>query len=285
MKTLIYDGEFFNVKDTLECGQIFRFYPYGKGYKVLAADKCAYAYNEGDKAVIECEEKDARFFDCFFDTQNDYRAIFNAAIAENNAVLTTAATAGKGIRILNQNPAETLFSFMVSQNNNIPRIKGILDRLCAGAGKKKDSPFGDYYSFPTAAEMSEKDLSFFSGIGLGYRAAYVKRLADDMASGTVPERFCGVNSIELKNKLLSVYGVGEKVADCVLLFGYKRTESFPVDTWLEKVYREDFSGTLKTRAEISAYYSDKFGKNAGYFQQYLFYYKRGGEKSSKTDLK
>lgn len=285
MKTFIYDGEYFNVKDTLECGQIFRFYPYEKGYKVIAMDKCAYAYNDGDKAVVECDEKDSDFFADFFDVQSDYGAIYNAAIKEGNAVLSKAATAGKGIRILNQNAAETLFSFIVSQNNNIPRIKGILERLCAGAGDKKTSSFGEYYSFPSAAAMAEKDLSFYSGIGLGYRAAYIKRLADDMFTGKVPERFECANSNELKNKLLSVYGVGEKVANCVLLFGYKRTESFPVDTWMEKVYREDFKGTLKTRGEISAWCSERFGKNAGYFQQYLFYYKRGEEKSNKTDLK
>lgn len=272
-----YDGEYFVIKDTLCCGQVFRFFPYGKGYKIIASDKCAYVYDEDGKANVECREEDEEFFFEYFDLARDYSAIVNSAKSENAGILAAAAQEGKGIRILNQDPEETLFSFIVSQNNNIPRIKGIIERLCLALGEERDF-FGEkYMAFPTASRLAEKDEEFFKSAGLGYRAEYVRRLAVEIASGLDVRQFGKLSTRELKNRLLSIYGVGRKVADCVALFGYRKSDSFPVDTWLEKVYREDFGGELKNREKIAEYFSERFGENSGYYQQYLFYHKRGKE--------
>lgn len=283
MKKIITDGEFFNVKDTVLCGQLFRYFPAGDkdgAYFVNSGEKRCLCYNDGDSAVIECEDFDEEYFTAYFDLARDYRAIFNAAIS-TGGVLARAAGLGKGIRILNQKREEAIFSFIVSQNNNIPRIKGIIERLCAGAGKKRVFYGEEYYAFPSFSELSAKPSEFFKEIGLGYRAEYIKRLADEFTDVFNEQEFDGLSTKDLKKRLVGIYGVGPKVADCVSLFGFHRSDSFPVDTWIEKVYREDFNGTLTDRNKISDEFTEKFGDNAGYFQQYLFYFKRSLEKEEK----
>lgn len=280
MEKIVFLGEYFNVKDTVLCGQLFRYFPTDlkkDAFFINSGDKRCLVYNDGDNAVIECDERDAEYFKNYFDLDRDYRAIVGAATAQGG-VLSHAAKLGKGVRILNQNKAETLFSFIVSQNNNIPRIKGIVERLCAGAGKKLSFCGEEYYAFPMAEEMSAKPLEFFKEIGLGYRADFIKRLADGFKTTFDEIEFSALKTKELKKRLVGIYGVGPKVADCVSLFGFHRADSFPVDTWIEKVYRENFCGTLTDRAKIADEFTAKFGENAGYFQQYLFYYKRTLEK-------
>lgn len=274
-------AEFLSIKDTLYCGQIFRFKPYKDGYLVNSLDKCAYCYNEDDRAVIECEETDLAYFFEFFDLNKDYSKIVSEAKEQGVEILSAAAENCKGIRILKQNPLETLFSFIVSQNNNIPRIKGIIERLCAALGELRVFMGESYHAFPTAKKMAGKDENFYKDLGLGYRAEYVRRLAVDIVNGLDISEFSSLSTVDLKKRLLSIHGVGPKVADCVTLFGFNRSDSFPVDTWMEKVYREDFKGNLKDRNKITEYFNNRFKENAGYFQQYLFHYKRLSENNSK----
>lgn len=272
--TLCYDGTFFNVHDTLTCGQIFRYIPYKKGYKVYSNDRCAYLYNDQNKTIVNLLEKDKDYFEHFFDLSTDYLQIVNRAVNTNVQILQISATLGKGIRILNQDKIETLFSFVVSQNNNIPRIKGIIEKLCQGLGEKKTFLGEQYFTFPTVEKMAQAPLSFYKEIGLGYRAEYIKNLAIDIANGLDVLSFDNLDTPDLKNSLIKLRGIGPKVADCVALFGYHRADSFPVDTWIAKVYEQDFKGTLKDRKKIADWFVDKFKGDAGFYQQYLFYYKR-----------
>lgn len=278
MKELVFNSEFFDISATLNCGQIFRFQPFEKGFLVFSLDKCAYAYTEGQKTVISCENQDENYFKNFFDVERDYSKIVSSALSIN-AFLGRCALAGKGIRILNQNKEETLFSFIISQNNNIPRIKSIIEKLCLNLGEQKAFNNLTYHAFPTAEKMAEKSIDFYKSIGLGYRAEYIKNLAELIANGLNVEDFAKLSTQELRKSLIKLYGVGPKVADCVSLFGYHRSQSFPVDTWIEKVYRENFFGLEKNREKITEYFNKTFGENAGYFQQYMFYYKRSLEKS------
>lgn len=276
---LEFSSKFFNIKDTLECGQVFRFVRFDKGYIVFSLDKCCYCYNQNDVSVIECLEQDAKYFYNYFDLSCDYETIFNQALRENVDILSTSAKLGRGIRILKQDPIETLISFIISQNNNIPRIKGIIEKLCTALGEKRTQFNYTYYAFPNIERMAKEDLSFYKSIGLGYRAEYVRQLAEDIINGLNVYELNKLNTNDLKKSLLNIYGVGPKVADCVLLFGFHRSDSFPVDTWIEKVYRENFNGKLLSRAKITKYFTDRFKNNSGYYQQYLFYYKRSLEKN------
>ena len=271
-------SEYFDPLSTLDCGQIFRFSPFDKGFLVVSKDKCAYLYKDNDLSIIECEEKDKGYFYNFFDLDRDYKAIFDMAKAQNVEILTKSANVGKGIRILNQDKQETLFSFIISQNNNIPRIKNIIEKLCLNLGEKRAFKGREYYTFPTAQKMAEMAEEFYLGLSLGYRAKYIKSLADNVANGLNVDEFDKLDTEQLKLKLQSLLGVGPKVADCVALFGYHRSDSFPVDTWIEKVYKEDFLGNIKDRKKIAEYFVKTFKDNAGYYQQYLFYYKRSMEK-------
>jgi N-glycosylase/DNA lyase len=274
-----FSSEFFNIKDTLECGQIFRFIPYKIGYKVFSLDKCCYCYNSDNLAVIECLESDERYFRDFFDLSRDYSVIYNNALMEGS-VISLSARLGKGIRILNQNPIENLFSFIVSQNNNIPRIKKIIENLCSALGEKRTQFNDTYYTFPSILAMARQTEEFYKSIGLGYRAEYIRRLAVEINNGLDINEFNKLSTPDLKKRLIEIYGVGPKVADCVLLFGYHRSDSFPVDTWIEKVYVDNFNGKIKDRQKIAKYFVDKFKDNSGYYQQYLFYYKRSLEQKN-----
>jgi N-glycosylase/DNA lyase len=195
-------------------------------------------------------------------------------------ILSVSANLGKGIRILNQDAVETLFSFIISQNNNIPRIKKSIEKLCQGLGEEKEFEGIKYYAFPTVEKMSQAPLEFYKEIGLGYRAEYVKKLAEKIVQGFSVNSLKALATNELKSVLTSLYGVGPKVADCVSLFGFHRSDSFPVDTWIDKVYKEHFNGSLTDRNKISKWFTDLFKENSGYYQQYLFYYKRSLEKQN-----
>lgn len=274
MKSICFNSEYFNIKDTLECGQFFRFKPFNDGFLVFSLDKCAYCYQTENQTVIECEDGDEEYFCKFFDLKKDYSKIVACAKASGAEILIKAVESGKGIRILNQDEIETLFSFIVSQNNNIPRIKGIIEKLCVSLGEKKRFNNIEYFAFPTIEKMAQAPLELFKSVGLGYRAEYVLSLAKSLKEGLDVKSFSSLETPKLKKELLKIYGVGPKVADCVLFFGYHKTDSFPVDTWIEKVYREDFSGKIKDRAKIAEWFVKRFKENSGYFQQYLFHFKR-----------
>ena len=127
--------------------------------------------------------------------------------------------------------------------------------------------------------LANESIEFFKGVGLGYRAEYIKENAVKLLKGEIDLEFLGnLERKELIERLISLKGIGEKVANCIALFGFNKTDTFPVDTWIEKVYKENIKGSLTDRKKIANYYIKRFGKNAGYYQQYLFYYKRSIEK-------
>lgn len=273
------DGEFFNVKDTLECGQIFRYKPINDGFLVQSGDKCCVVENKGSVAGILCEASDEDYFRNYFDLDTDYSAIVRRAENSGYAVVREAARRARGVRILRQNTEEMLFSFIISQNNMIPRIKAIIERTANALGEKHIFNGEEYHAFPTAKALSAKDRDFYSGLGYGYRADYIPPVAKALTTGETNLSADGLSTAELRKKLIALKGVGPKVADCVALFGYHRTDSFPVDTWIEKLYKEDFGGTLTDRKKIADFFLSIFGEDSGYVQQYVFYYKRSLEKA------
>lgn len=271
MNTISYESKFFNPTDTLECGQVFRFESYLKGYKVYSRDKACYVYTEGDRTFIESEDVD--YFYHYFDLDRDYGAIIEKMQAFNVPVLSKACNLAKGLRLLNQDPEEMIFSFIISQNNNIPRIKKIISAICRELGEEREFMGEKYYSFPTARQMAEKDASFYKSLGAGYRDKFLAQTACRIEKEGI-EQLKSLPTDSLRKQLLTYKGIGGKVADCVSLFGFKKTDSFPVDTWIEKLYKEDFKGTLTDRDKITDFFKNAFGEYSGYVQQYLFYFKR-----------
>ncbi len=276
MKEIRLPSEYFDPAQTLCCGQVFRFRPCGGGFTVYAKDRACRLFKEGGFVHIVCGDEDAGFFENYFDLSRDYEKIVREAKNAGVTVLSAAAECGKGIRILNQDPEEALFSFILSQNNRIPRIRAIIERLCDALGEERMFMGERYRAFPTAEKLAERDEAFYLSAGAGYRAKYMAETARRVAREGVAA-LAKLRGGELRRALMRFPGVGPKVADCVALFGFHDSGAFPVDTWIEKVYREDFGGKEKDREKIAAYFADRFGENGGYIQQYLFYYKRGRE--------
>ena len=175
---------------------------------------------------------------------------------------------GHGIRIVKQDLFETVISFIVSANNNIKRIQMILDRLRQKLGQN----MGDYYAFPTREALLSVNEEFFANIGAGYRAKYLYETVRLINEKTLKE-WDMLSTPDLRKKLIGLSGVGPKVADCILLFGYGRGDVFPVDTWMAQMYNK-FYEQQENREAIRYNLTKQFGQLSGFAQQYLFFFMR-----------
>ncbi|MDE6550914.1 MAG: 8-oxoguanine DNA glycosylase [Clostridia bacterium] len=264
---IVSDLRDFDIRQILDCGQIFRYVRNDDGsYTVYSTDKRCNVRQSDGYAVIGSDDKS--YFTDFFDLSRDYSLIKSRL--ESKPFMAEAISYGSGIRILNSQPWEMIISFIISANNHIPRIKGIIDRLCTGLGKN----MGDYYAFPSPEAMASKDEDYYASIGAGYRAAYLAKTARAVADGDFNiNAVYGMDSASAGRYLCTLMGVGPKVADCILLFGYHREDVFPVDTWIKKVYRDTLGG-IDNNAVIRKRLIEIYGDLSGYAQQYLFFNKR-----------
>jgi N-glycosylase/DNA lyase len=187
---------------------------------------------------------------------------------------------GKGIRILNQDLWETIISYIISANNNIPRIKGIIDRLSKKYGTKVEFEGKDYYLFPTSLQLKDVTTAEFRALGLGFRDIRLYETTEAINKDkNLLEKLYNMKTIEVRDELLKLSGVGPKVADCILLFSdLKRFDIFPIDVWVRRVMNELY---IKNEDEkkvsntvINEIAFKKFGNLAGIAQEYLFYWKR-----------
>ena len=238
---IIKDKTEFNPKHILECGQVFRFKKTDVGYVVFSLDKIATIIEKANEITII--SSDVKYFVNYFDLDNNYNDIKNKIAI--NSTMKEAINFGSGLRILKQDPFEMLVSFIISANNNIKRIQSIIEKLCEKVGTKIES----YYAFPTKNQMLTLSVEELKKLGLGFRAKYIYN-----AIRQIDEQFFKIENISTKEGiefLTKFSGVGPKVADCVLLFGFKKTDVFPVDTWIEKVYNDYFcNGKLTNRTKI-----------------------------------
>lgn len=267
-KIVLINTENFDIKSILECGQVFRYAARGGGYAVYSKDKCAFVRQTPDMAEIVTA--DPNYFYGYFDLERDYGEI-TAALSAKGGITAEAVEYGRGIRILNQDLTEMIFSFILSSNNNIKRIQGILERLCQGLGEK--TPYG--HAFPSVESLAAAPESFYRAIGCGYRAPYMSKTAMALLGGFDLKGLDALPASAARKRLMSLSGVGGKVADCILLFGLKKSDVFPVDTWIKKVYADYFSdGKDASQEQIADFFVKYYGNLSGYAQQYLFYMQR-----------
>lgn len=262
---LVNNSDDFDIKQTLECGQVFRFKVRDFGYTVYSLSHKAdiYCHNVGTKIFT----KDKKYFINYFDFFTNYARIKLSLSEYPN--LKSAIEYGKGIRILNSDPLEMIIEFIISQNNNIPRIKSIIEKLCESYGEKID----DYYAFPTLEKLKTIPLEFFKSIGCGYRDKYLYDTIKILDCNFI-ESISKMSTYDARKKLMTLKGVGRKVADCILLFGYHKTDVFPTDTWIVKVYNKINNAKVTDANKISCEFVKQFGDLSGYAQQYLFYQMR-----------
>ncbi len=264
-RLVINDLSEFNVQQIFDCGQIFRYCIDGNIAHVISTDKKADLITYPNKVEIITDDLD--YFEHFFDLNRDYNAIKNTL--SKDKFLSPCVQFGYGIRILNQDLFEMIVSFIVSANNNIKRIKNSLNYLSEHFGTCK----GDYYAFPTLQQLKVASTDDYIKAGLGYRAEYMFDTIQQLTTKQL-NNFNNLTSTEQYDFLISLKGVGEKVAHCILLFAMHNTSVFPVDTWINKVYNDLTNTTTTNRKEISKDLTTRYGKLSGYAQQYFFYYYR-----------
>lgn len=262
-KIIFKKNDDFDAKSILSCGQMFRFFETENGFDVISGKNLAHIYEDKGNVVIKSNNP-KRFVE-FFDLDTDYGKIKQKLSCE--PLLKEAIEFGKGIRIAKGEPEEIIFQFIVSQNNNIKRIQKIIEKI-----SEIGEPINERYkAFPSAKILAEQPEEFFKNLGAGYRDKFLMQTAKILSQTNIKEKQL-LKTEELGSWLQSLPGVGPKVASCILLFGFNRQECFPVDTWIEKVYRKYFFNGEMTRPQISAFLSDKFETMSGIVQQYLFNY-------------
>ncbi len=259
--------ENFDLAQTLDCGQCFRWERQKNGsYTGVAFGRVLNISEENRVQVLEDE-----LWSNYFDVQLNYGRI-RMDLSEGNKVLAEAAKFAPGMRILNQEPWEALCSFIISQNNNIPRIKGIVARLCTQFGEEIG---GGYFSFPTPEKLAELKADDLAEIRSGFRAKYILSAAQKVANGEVDLGTLKTAPLpEARARLMTITGVGPKVADCTLLYGLHRLEAFPMDVWMKRAMQTLFPGKEP----------ESFGQYAGIAQQYIFHYSRNNPKLFRTEV-
>lgn len=272
---ILQNADEFDLIQTFECGQCFRWDAGADGVYTGVHKGYVLRIGQQGNSVTFYHTTRAEFESVwapYFDLKNDYKAI--QATLSRDPVLAQAIQAGKGIRILAQEPFETLISFIISANNNIPRIKGIIERLCTEFGEAIPNQDGIYYAFPTAEALAVLSRSELAPIRAGFRDNYILDAAQKVAGGALDlTALYGMDYDSAKNELKKVKGVGDKVADCVLLFGYGKYNAFPVDVWVRRVLAHYYPGGAH-QSDPAAFARARFGTLGGFAQQYLFYHAR-----------
>lgn len=273
----------FQIKDICECGQCFRWNKYTENsYIGIFENNVLEVIQQKDRIIFQgiCKENIQKVVTKYFDLERDYETIQQklSTIDEN---MKKSIAYGRGIRILNQDLWETILSFIISANNNIPRIKGIIERLAKQYGKPISYKNEIYYTFPTPEELQHCTIEDFRNLGLGFRDVRLYETTQAVVHKKVDlEKIKQETDFtKIRETLLTLSGVGPKVADCILLFStLKRLEAFPIDVWVRRamneLYIHEKEENKVKQKQIEKIAHEKFGELAGLAQQYLFYGKR-----------
>ena len=259
-----------NLKQIADSGQCFRWeeLPDG-GFRVPHKDSCLIIKKlSADSYELSCDEAEyERMWKDYLDADTDYSSIRGRISKKKDPFLYAAATDQQGIRILKQDPWEALISFIISQNRNIPAIKRSIELLCERAGKlRKDPEGGKYYSFPTAKSINEMSDAALAECRLGYRDEYIRRTATAVCKGSLDiDGLMLCSEEEAFERLISLHGVGKKVASCVMLFGLHFVNAFPIDVWVKRILENEYP---------QGYPMEEYAPYNGIYQQYMFAYYR-----------
>jgi len=266
----------FNLNHIFDCGQAFRFNKTGQNTYTGVAFGQALTISQSYNEVILYNTTYENFVNVwyeFFDLDNDYSKIKSTLATDE--FMSEATKHGYGIRILRQDLWETIISFIISASNNVPRIKGIVERLCQAFGNELEYMGNIYYTFPSADKLAALNLEDLSVIRAGFRDKYILDAAKKICDGTISlEAIKAMSTSDAKNALMTINGIGNKVSDCILLFGLNRQDSFPVDVWIKRIMEYCYFTEEQPINVISDYAKEKFGNLGGYAQQYLFFWAR-----------
>ncbi len=272
-KIIMENPDSFDIEQILECGQCFRFNKLDfREYIIIACGKVLHI-KQKDKEVVfyPCTKEDfENIWTKYFELDRDYSKI--KIVLSEDEILKKAVAFAPGIRILRQDPWECLISFIISQNNRIPMIKQVIKNISERYGEKS----GDYFLFPTAEQLKKATVEELMSCKTGFRAKYIIDAIKNISEKRVDfSELENLPTQEVRQKLMMIKGVGEKVSDCVMLFSMDRKDVFPTDVWVKRVMEYFYFGGKDAKIkEIHKLADEKFGKYAGFAQQYLFHYAR-----------
>ncbi len=265
---ILSDVKNFDIDLIFDCGQCFRFEKNGNVYEGVAFGKLLRISQQDSTITLHgCSMDDFnKLWMKYLSLDVDYESICSFYRNGKDEVLRLASSRGEGIRLLRQERWETLCSFIISQNNNIPRIKKIIDKLCRCYGESFSVGENTYYAFPPPEVIASLSLDNLLALGTGFRAKYILDCAKKVASKEI--EFSLIDNMscdEALSYLCQIKGVGPKVASCALLFAFDKRNAFPIDVWVKRIIDKYYPDGLDIKA---------LGENAGVAQQYLFYYER-----------
>ena len=283
-KIEIKNVDSFNLKHIFECGQCFRWNENEDGsYTGIVRNNVLNIKMEKNKIIVKSYGEDdlQELFNFYFDINRNYNEIKNKLRKIDNYMVKSIEY-GEGIRILNQDLWEMIISYIISANNNIPRIKGIIEKMSKKYGKKIVWNNNEYYTFPTIEKLSKASVEDLRKLGLGFRDIRIYETTKMIKENKINlKELAKLDDTEkIREELLKLSGVGPKVADCILLFStLKRLDVFPIDVWVRRVMNELYikkeDEKKVSKKEIMKLANEKYGNICGIAQQYLFYWKRG----------
>ncbi len=264
------DFNSFDIRQILECGQCFRFFGKENNYFIIAHGRKLNIIQSDDEVFFTpCNIEDfENIWINYFDLERDYLRIKKILSSSDN-ILAEAVNLYGGIRILQQDKWECLLSFIISQNNRIPQIKKVIQNISHMFGMEICN---DCFAFPTRSQLINADEKKLMDCRTGFRAKYI---LDAINFDIDLEKLSDFHTADIKQKLMQIKGVGNKVADCTLLFSFGRHEVYPIDVWVKRVSQEIFFDNKNVSIkQIHEFAEKKFGELAGFAQQYLFHYIR-----------
>ncbi len=263
----------------MECGQSFRWQPSTNGWYCGVVDGRQLRIRQEHQTLIvksSVDERDdqlAAFLRHYLDLNRDLPTILDAV--DIDPFIHRSIETFRGMRILNQEVWECLASFILSQNNNVPRIKGIIRTISARFGEKITLDDSVDYAFPTPQALAEAGVETLYDCGLGYRAPYVWTVSSAVAAGEFDlDAVKNLPYADAKRELMGVKGIGEKVADCICLFSLGHVQALPIDVWVKRIIEQIYLKREASIREIRQFAETYFGEYLGYAQQYLFHYAR-----------
>lgn len=271
-KTILVNEDYFNINGSLDCGQAFRWNPYGDAMKGVVRGIPLLVYRDGDDVVIEGCDKQLydSFLKDYFDLDFDYQSLISSYSHDERIV--SGANFAYGLRMLNQEKFETLISFIISANNNVKRIKGIIERICSAYGSEVEK---DVFAFPSPSQLKDVKEGDYAALGAGYRAAYLEATVKAINDGYDLEALCKMDYAKARKEIQKLKGIGPKVADCILLYSFGFRSAFPVDVWVKRIMEQFyFDGAQTDKKKIEEFSQEYFGDNAGVLQLFLFNYAR-----------
>ena len=277
---ILSDVKDFNIQQIFECGQCFHFEKIDHmEYAAVAYGKLLRIKQEDDRVIMYNTSVDEynSIWREYFDMDTDYELI-KSRLKSTCEELEPAIDEKSGVRILRQEFVEILLSFIISQNKQIPHIKQIVSTISKEYGELLGEINGkEYYSFPDLEILSQITEDDFRRMKTGFRAPYLCDAIKHLREWRGVKDFSGLSYEEAKEKLLEIKGVGDKVANCVLLFGLGYTSAFPVDVWIKRIMEHLYFKKDTPKDKIIKFAEEKYGKYGGYAQQYLFYFARDGK--------